>query len=400
MSADRSAEEVFRDHLALRSRGESELDIERNYDPDVTLIRGGNVYRGRDGVHECARQLEHDIGDAKVAYKLTRVEGEVAFLEWSVHDNGIVVDDGVDTFVIRNGRIVTKTVHYTVRVEGSRGRVPKAQFGALSPWRESVRIGASEAIEHAQRLELRARAEDEVSARSEYIRLLAVRPGDHVLDLGCGSGAVTRALAERVAPNGKAVGIDACAALLPIARGLAHEAGLGSVTEFRHGDCRDLPFSDAAFDATLAVTALSHVPDVERALQEMVRVTRPGGRLGVFDLDGDSFLISHPDRACTRRIVAAFADHGQVNSWLMRSLAGVLGTLGIENLHTRGFMPLDAGGYYARAAERCAEVALEAGAITNDECAEWLRALRGEMAAGRFIAGRLHLFVWGTRSNE
>jgi hypothetical protein len=40
VSTDRSAEEVFRDHLALRARGETELDIERNYDPNVTLIRG------------------------------------------------------------------------------------------------------------------------------------------------------------------------------------------------------------------------------------------------------------------------------------------------------------------------------------------------------------------------
>jgi hypothetical protein len=147
----------------------------------------------------------------------------------------------------------------------------------------------------------------------------------------------------------------------------------------------------------LAVTTLSHVPNAERALQEMVRVTRPGGRLGIFDMDGDSFLISHPDRSCTRKIVAAFADYGQVNSWMMRSIMGVLEDLGIENVQVRGFMPLDKEGYYARAAERCAEVALDAGAITNEERLEWQRTLRGEMAAGRFIAGRLHIFAWGTR---
>ena len=400
MSTDRSAEEVFRDHLALRSRGEVELDIERNYDPNVVLIRASNVYRGQDGVRECARQLRKDIGDARVTYKTARVEGEVAFLEWTVHSDGVVVEDGVDTFVIRNGRIATKTLHYTVQAGGSRDCVPKSDFGKLSPWRDSARINDSEAIEHAERLELRARAEDELAARNEYIRLLGVRSGEQVFEIGCGSGAVTRALAERVTPGGKVVGLDASAALLPIARRLADEAGLGSRIEFQHGDCRDLPFSDASFDVTLAVTTLSHVPNAERALQEMVRVTRPGGRLGIFDMDGDSFLISHSDRACTRRIVAAFADHGQVNSWLMRSLAGVLGGLGVENVHTRGFMPLDKEGYYARAAERTAEVALEAGAITNDECFEWQRALRGEMAAGRFIAGRLHVFVWGTRSKK
>ena len=398
MSTDRSVEEVFRDHLALRSRGEMELDIERNYDTNVSLIRGGAVYRGQDGVRECARQLRQDIGSAKATYKTTRVEGEVAFLEWTVNENGIVVDDGVDTFVFRDGRIVTKTVHYTVQARGSRAGAAKSELGKLSPWRESARINESEAEEHVERLESRARAADEISARNEYIRLLGVSPGEQVLEIGCGSGAVTRALAERIAPDGKVIALDACAPLLPIARGLASEAGLGNFIEFRHGDCRDLPFSDASFDVTLAVTTLSHVPNAERALREMVRVTRPGGRIGIFDMDGDSFLISHPDRACTRKIVAAFADYGQVNSWMMRSITGVLGELGIENLSTRGFMPLDKEGYYARAAERCAEVALEAGAITAEECSEWQRTLRGEMAAGRFIAGRLHVFAWGTRS--
>lgn len=227
-----------------------------------------------------------------------------------------------------------------------------------------------------------------------------MRPGEHVLEIGCGSGAVTRALAERIAPSGKVVGLDACAPLLPIARGTASEAGLGELIEFRDGDCRDLPFSDASFDVTLAVTTLSHVPNAELALREMVRVTRPGGRLGIFDMDGDSFLISHPVRTCTRKIVAAFADYGQVNSWMMRSIGGVLETLGIENVQVRGFMPLDKDGYYARAAERCAEVALEAGAITKQECSQWQRALRDEMTAGRFIAGRLHIFAWGTRSKK
>jgi ubiquinone/menaquinone biosynthesis C-methylase UbiE len=399
VSTDRSAEEVFHDHLALRSRGEVEQDIERNYDPNVTLVRGSAVYRGQDGVRECARQLRQDIGSARATYTTTRVEGDVAFLEWTIHDDRVVVDDGVDTFVIRNGRIVTKTVHYTVQFTESRP-ARKLDFGKLSPWRESAHISDSEALERAERLELRAQAEDEVAARNEYIRLLGVSPGEQVLEIGCGSGAVTRALAERIAPDGKVTGLDACAPLLPIARGLASAVELDNLIEFRHGDCRNLPFPDASFDVTLAVTTLSHVPNAERALQEMVRVTRPGGRLGIFDMDGDSFLISHPDRTCTRKIVAAFADYGQVNSWLMRSIKGVLEELGIENVRARGFMPLDKDGYYARASERCAEVALEAGAITDEECSEWHRTLRSEMAAGRFIAGRLHVFAWGTRAKR
>jgi SAM-dependent methyltransferase len=229
------------------------------------------------------------------------------------------------------------------------------------------------------------------------VRLLGVAPGERVLDVGCGSGAVTRTLASRVTPGGRAVGVDTSPALLKLAGELANEAGLGAIIEFKEGDCRALPFPDASFDAVVAATTLSHVPDAARALAEMVRVTRPGGRVGVFDLDGDLTLFAHPERELTRRIVAAFSDHAWVNSWLVRELPVRLAGLGVINVKTRGFMPLESGGYYANRAERAAELAVQVGAITGDEGARWLQALRAEIAGKRFLGGQLHLFVWGTR---
>jgi ubiquinone/menaquinone biosynthesis C-methylase UbiE len=270
-------------------------------------------------------------------------------------------------------------------------------FGRLSVWRDSVGLDDKQAREHAARLELRAGADSEVAARDEYVRLLGVAPGERVLDVGCGSGAVTRTLARRVAPGGRAVGVDTSAALLKVAREFADQAGLGATIEFKEGDCRALPFPDASFEAVVAATTLSHVPDVGRALAEMVRVTRPGGRVGVFDVDGDMTLFAHPDRELTRKIVAAFSDQGWVNGWLVRRLPALLADLGFVNVGTRAFMPLESGGYYASRAERCAEAAAKSGAITSDEQARWLQALRTEIAAKRFLGGQVHLFVWGTR---
>lgn len=117
----------------------------------------------------------------------------------------------------------------------------------------------------------------------------------------------------------------------------------------------------------------------------------------MFDLDGDLNLISHPERELTRRIVAAYSDQAWVNSWLVRELPVLLADLGIVNIKTRGFMPLESGGYYANRAERAAETAANSGAITGGERTRWLQALRGQLAGKRFLGGQLHLFVWGTR---
>jgi ubiquinone/menaquinone biosynthesis C-methylase UbiE len=270
-------------------------------------------------------------------------------------------------------------------------------FGRLSPWRDSAGLDEQQAREHAARLELRAGAESEAAVRDEYVRLLGVAAGEHVLDVGCGSGAATRTLARAVGSAGRVTGLDASSQLLKITRELVDEAGLGGQIELQQGDCRALPFPDASFDAVMAATTLSHVPDPQRALDELVRVTRLGGRVGIFDIDGDLTLFAHPDRQLTRRIVATYSDLGWVNSWFMRELPGLLAGRGIADVKTRAFMPLERGGYYANRAERSAEAAAKAGAITGDELAGWLKTLRDEIDGKRFLGGQVHLFVWGTR---
>jgi ubiquinone/menaquinone biosynthesis C-methylase UbiE len=274
------------------------------------------------------------------------------------------------------------------------------EFGRLSAWRDTATLDEAKARNHAARLELRAKAQDEADARKEYLNLLGVSAGERVLDVGCGSGVVTRAIAERVAATGTVVGSDSSPALLRVAREYAEAAGLGQVIEWQVADCRELPFEDESFDAVVAATVLAHVPGAERALAEMVRVTKPGGRVGVFDFDGDGFLFSHPDRQLTRRIVAAQCDHGAVNGHLIREMPGLLATLGVGNVAARAFMPLErqADGFYADFAKRAAQTAAQVGAITESELRAWLDQLQKVLASGRFIGGRLHIFVWGTRS--
>jgi ubiquinone/menaquinone biosynthesis C-methylase UbiE len=274
------------------------------------------------------------------------------------------------------------------------------RLGLLSMWRDTSGLDAARARELAFRnLEPRGQSPDEIAARSAYLDLLALKSGERVLDVGCGTGVVTRDAARRVAPDGRAVGLDASPEFLALARSLAHDAGLSGVTEFRQGNALALPFGDGEFDAVLAVTVLVHVPEGHRAIPEMVRVVRSGGRVGIFDFDGDAVLISHPDRALTRRIIAAFSDQASVDGWLVRRLPGLLRRAGLLEVGARAFTPIeqDPTGFYARMAERAAEVAVQAGAITNEERERWLEALAATRAAGDCLVGRVHVFCWGTK---
>lgn len=274
-----------------------------------------------------------------------------------------------------------------------------SEYGRESLWRDTASVDAERARDLAALLERRAKAADESAARDAYLDLLEIRAGEHVLDVGCGSGAVTREIARRVGRRGVAIGLDRSPALLAVARELAKEAGFGDRVEFREGDALRLPLPDRSFDAVVCVTALSHVPRGEAAIPEFVRVLRPGGRLGVFDFDADMTAFTHPDRALTRRIVAAASDATAVNGWLVRQLPSLFQQAGLVDVRVRGFFPLETErqSFYANMAERFAEVAVKMGAITEGECRAWLDAFHEQAAQGPIIAGRLHIFIWGRK---
>ena len=270
----------------------------------------------------------------------------------------------------------------------------------LDPWNDSTITGAEAAQvrELARLLELRGQAEDQIAARRAYLDALGIGLGEHVLEVGCGTGVVTREVGRRVGPSGRVVGLDPSPLMLSVAREIADQEGVTEQIEFRIGDIRDLPFESASFDVLLAITVLSHTTDAELAIPGLIRVLRPGGRIGILDLDTTSWVISHPDRDLTLRI-AALAATIATDGWLARRLPTLLESAGFEDVRVRAFTPLerDPEGFYAKNAERWAEAATRFRAISEEECHGWLAGLHAEQAANRYFSGLTHLFVWGRR---
>ena len=128
-----------------------------------------------------------------------------------------------------------------------------------------------------KRLELRAKDPTFVAYREAYLELLDLPSGAAVLEVGCGTGAVTRAIAASEGFDGTVTGIDQSADFIHLARTFAAEEGVAERVRFDVADAHELPFPDASFDAVVAHTLISHVRDPLTVLAEAARVVRPGG---------------------------------------------------------------------------------------------------------------------------
>jgi ubiquinone/menaquinone biosynthesis C-methylase UbiE len=108
-----------------------------------------------------------------------------------------------------------------------------------------------------------------------------VGPGDHVLDVGTGTGLVAFPAAARVAPEGTVLGVDISEEMLATARDKAGRMLEPGHVAFRIMDAQALTLPDASFDVVVSLFAVHHLPNPLAALKEMQRVLRPGGRLAV-----------------------------------------------------------------------------------------------------------------------
>jgi ubiquinone/menaquinone biosynthesis C-methylase UbiE len=116
------------------------------------------------------------------------------------------------------------------------------------------------------------------AAHEKTIACAALRAGDRVLDVACGSGLVSLAAARIVGPTGAVTGTDLSGRMVDVAAASAASRGLRHAA-FMRMDAEALSFGDASFDAAMCSLGLMYVPDTLQAVREMRRVTRPGGRI-------------------------------------------------------------------------------------------------------------------------
>lgn len=216
---------------------------------------------------------------------------------------------------------------------------------------------------------------------------MPVRPGQTILEVGCGTGVVLRDLATRVGPRGRVVGVDPSRALLRAAGRILRDHPQRRRIVLRAGDGQRLPFPTARFDAAMAVTVLLHVPAPLRVVEEMTRVVRSGGVVVVQDQDFGTVAVTHPDRALTRRILDGVAERLYAEPWSGRRLVGLLRAAGLEHvrLRTDVFQDTVFDPYTQGFLDRRAQRAVAFGLVGEREARHWLEGFADLVAGGSFV---------------
>jgi ubiquinone/menaquinone biosynthesis C-methylase UbiE len=232
------------------------------------------------------------------------------------------------------------------------------------------------------------------SYKRQLTAWMNLRAGGRVLDVGCGTGDDVREMAQVAGAGGRAVGVDNSAAMIDEAKRRA--VGLSNV-EFLLAEGTALPFADGSFDAARADRSLMHVPDARRVLAEMIRVTREGGRVVVFEVDFETAVIDVPDRVLARKIIHTWCD-GFRDGWLGRRMPGLFADLGLKEVQVAPYVlrltpPLALPIMGKSTAER----AVKAGTVTPAEAEGWLAQLDELQRRGRFFSTLTGVLVSGTK---
>ena len=214
-------------------------------------------------------------------------------------------------------------------------------------------------------------APEVVNQRRVTLEALSVASGQNVLDVGCGSGFLTYELANLVGDKGKVVAIDKSDAMIEAT--LKRCAGLDQVSA-QTADIGALPFGDNQFDAVTCTQVLLYVENVTKAISELTRVTRTGGRVAILETDWRGAIMhsNHPE--ISDAIFAAW-DRSVPSPNLPGRLSSLMSDAGLGIIHKEAIPLLntefDPGNFSVSSLNWLSGNAYKQGSITKEQSAQW-----------------------------
>jgi SAM-dependent methyltransferase len=240
-----------------------------------------------------------------------------------------------------------------------------------------------------ERLELRGKDPTFVAYREAYLELIDLPRTATVLDLGCGTGVVARAIAARDGFTGTVTGIDLSDDFIAAAETFAADDGVSDRVQFAVGDAHQLDFRAASFDTVVAHTLVSHVRDPLAVLAEAARVVRPGGYVAVFDGDYASLTFGCSDPRLGEAVEPALQATIMSSPRVMREIPRLLPKAGLRLIATQAHVYAEAGSstFLLNLAETYAPLtAASTGQLSAAHVDAWLADQRRSASDGTFFA--------------
>ena len=237
------------------------------------------------------------------------------------------------------------------------------------------------------RLEIRAQHPRVVPMIDDYLNAMQIDQAQRVLDLGCGTGVIARRIARRPNFSGHVLGVDLSDYLIRAANGFAQKEGLTDRVEFRTGDSQLLTLPDAAFDAIVIHTMVSHVNDVDSVVRHCARMLAPGGVIALFDGDYASMTFGGDDVTQGRKIDEAIIGAIATQPRIMRQLPEVLHSAGLKIVRTFAYVLEDMGraDYWGPAIQSFRALLPKSGNMSAEQANAWADQMDKRSEQGTFF---------------
>ena len=230
-----------------------------------------------------------------------------------------------------------------------------------------------------------------------------IQPGHSVLDVGCGPGIDTIALAKLVGPTGHVVGVDIDAAMIAEANRRAKQAGCCAWCRHLQGDAAALPLETSTFDSCRSERLFQHVHNPAGVLVEMARVTKPGGWVVILDADHGTWSIDTSEVDIERRLTRVLAERVVINGYAGRQLYGLFKRQQFIDINVE-IRPLYFTNYvqfrYGTQMDIIERGALSAGLVTEEELNLWQQKLEDAETTGTFFAHAAGVLVAGCKAES
>ncbi|MDH3452585.1 MAG: methyltransferase domain-containing protein, partial [Gammaproteobacteria bacterium] len=228
-------------------------------------------------------------------------------------------------------------------------------------------------------------APEVVRQRMRTLEILGPQSGEHIIDVGCGPGLLVHDLAIEVGPRGRIVGVDNSVAMLGLAERRCEDIPQVELVE---AEAASLPADAATFDAAACVQVLLYLDDTNKALAEIHRVLKPGGRVVLVETDWRGMVLSSADQALTVKMTAAW-DRKVPSPNLPVRLAPLLRQHGFRAIGVEAFPILSTvyrrEGYSAGMLAQFARLAREDRTVSEADSRNWVDELKRLGAEGAYF---------------